>query len=96
MVELKLVSESQHPLRPIVENALANELRLQEAGIKRTEQLVQELESRYHMTTAEFLRAYEDNKFPETLEFAEWIGEYRMLVRQREKAETLRGIKIAS
>ena len=47
------------------------------------------------MTTAEFLHEYEDNKLPETLEFAEWVGEYRMLVRQREKAETLRGIRFA-
>ena len=96
MVELKLVSESQHPLRSIVENALANELRLQEAGIKRTDQRLHDLESRYQMTTAEFLRAYEDNKLPETLEFAEWVGEYRMLARQREKVETLRGIRVAS
>ena len=95
MVELKLDSESQHPLRPLVENALANELRMQEAGIMRTEQRLRELESRYQMTTSEFLRAYEDNKFPETLEFAEWVGEYRMLVRQREKADTLRGIRFA-
>ncbi|HEY3289754.1 MAG TPA: hypothetical protein VGK87_06470 [Anaerolineae bacterium] len=95
MVELKLLSNTQRPIRPIVENALANELRLQEAGIERTELRLRELESRYHMTTSEFIRAFEDNELGETLEFAEWVGEYRLLLRQREKADTLRGIQFA-
>ena len=92
MVELKLVSDTERPLRPIVENALANELRLQEAGIQRTEQRLREFEASYRMSTPEFLRRYENNELGETLEFAEWIGEYRLLERQREKADTLRGI----
>jgi hypothetical protein len=95
MVEVTLVSDTQHPLRPIVENALADELRLQEAGIQRTEQRLHEFEMRYQMSTSEFLRRYENNELGESLEFAEWVGEYRLLVRQREKAETLRGIKFA-
>ena len=95
MVELTLVSETQRPLRPIVENALANELRLQEAGIQRTEQRLREFEARYQMTTDEFLHRYESNQLGETLEYAEWIGEYRLLQRQRDKADTLRGIHFA-
>ena len=96
MVELTLVSDTQRPLRPVVENALANELRLQEAGIGRTEQRLHEFEARYQMSTSEFLHRYESNELGETLEFAEWVGEYRLLIRQREKAATLRGIKFAS
>lgn len=37
MTELTLISTNQRPLKPLVEAALANELRLLEAGIRRTE-----------------------------------------------------------
>ena len=36
---------------------------------------------------------YENDELPESLEFAEWIGEYRLLSRLREKADAYRGIK---
>lgn len=96
MAELTLVSTSQHSLKPLVEAALTNELRLLETGIRRTEQRLQEFEAKYQLPTAEFIRRYEHNEFAETLEFAEWIGEYRLLERLREKAETLRGIQFAN
>jgi hypothetical protein len=32
----------------------------------------------------------------ETTNFDEWIGEFRMLTRLREKADTLRGIRFAN
>lgn len=42
------------------------------------------------MSTAEFLTRYENDEFTETLELDEWIGEYRLLTRLRDKAETIR------
>jgi hypothetical protein len=96
MAELTLVSTRQHSLKPLVEAALANELRLLEAGIRRTEHRLHELEARYQLSTEEFVRRFEDDEFGETLEFAEWIGEYRLLERLREKAETLQGIEFAN
>jgi hypothetical protein len=73
MAELTLVSTRQHSLKPLVEAALANELRLLEAGIRRTEHRLHELEARYQLSTEEFVRRFEDDEFGETLEFAEWI-----------------------
>lgn len=96
MSELTLVSADQRPLRPLVEAALANELRLLEAGIQRTEQRLREFEAEHEMSTQEFIRRFEADEFEETLESAEWIGEYRLLVRLREKADTLRGIEFAN
>ena len=96
MTELTLVSSRQRPLKPLVEAALANELRLLEAGIRRTEQRLRELEAKYQLPTDEFIRRFEGDEFKETLEFAEWIGEYRLLERLREKADTLRGIEFAN
>lgn len=96
MTELKLVSTRTYPLRPLVEGALANELRLLEVGIHRTEQRLQEFERKYRMATMEFVSRYENDELPETLEFAEWIGEYRLLLRLREKADTLQEIRFAN
>ena len=95
MAELTLVSTRQRPLKPLVEAALANELRLLEAGIRRTERRLRELEAQYQLSTDEFIRRFEGDEFGETLEFAEWIGEYRLLKRLCEKADTLRRVEFA-
>jgi len=96
MAELTLVSPSQRPLQPLVEGALQNELRLLEAGIRRSEQRLQEVEARYGLSTADFIQRYENDELEETLEFAEWIGEYRLKERLLEKADILRAIRFAN
>ena len=90
MTELTLISPHQRPLQPLVETALRNELRLLEASIRRTDQRLQGFEHRHSMSTAKFIDQYENDELSETLEFAEWIGEYRLLQRLREKANILR------
>jgi hypothetical protein len=96
MTELKLVSAHQRPLKPLVEAALTNELRLLQAGIRRTEQRLKDLEEKYQLSTEDFIRRFENDEFEETLEFDEWIGEFRLLERLREKAETLQDIEFAN
>lgn len=96
MAELTLLCSRKRPLKALVEAALHNELRLLEAGIRRTQQKLQELEARYGVSTAEFRRRYENNEQEETLEFTEWIGESRLLERLQEKADTLREIRVAN
>lgn len=95
MAELTLISPSQHPLQPLVEGALRNELRLLEAGMRRSEQKLQEFETRYGLSTLDFVRRYESDELEETLDYAEWIGEHRLRERLREKAEVLRAIQFA-
>lgn len=94
MSTLTLTSTGQRPLRPLVEAALENQLRLLQVGIARTEARVQAFEAEYNLTSAEFVRRYENDELPETLAFDEWLGEYRLLARLREKAETLQGIQV--
>ena len=96
MAELTLVSPSQRPLQPLVEGALQNELRLLEAGIRRSEQRLQEFEARYGLSTTDFVERYENDALEETLEFAEWIGEFRLKGRLLEKADMLRAIRFAN
>jgi hypothetical protein len=96
MEELTLISSYQHPLRPLVETALQNELRLLQINIKRTQQNLSNFETRFGLSTAEFVQRFENNEINETLDYVEWIGEYRLLGRLNEKAEALREIRFAN
>ena len=87
MSELTLVSTHKRPLKPLVQAALENELRLLEAGIRRTEKRLSLFETKYRLSTTEFIRKYENDELEENLEFAEWVGEQRMLARLLEKKE---------
>ena len=72
------------------EAALANELRLMEAGIRRTEQRILEFEQKYHLGSEDFIARYENDEMEETMDFDEWIGEFRLLELVREKVDTLK------
>jgi hypothetical protein len=96
MEELKLISSYQRPLRPLIETALQNELRLLQVNIKRTEQNLSKFETRFGLSTSEFIKRFENDELPETLDYVEWIGEYRLLIRLHEKTEALRDIRFAN
>ncbi len=96
MGALTLISPRHRSLRPLVEAAIHNELRLLQSGIRRTEQRLQAFEARYGVSSQEFLRRYENDELPETPDYAEWVGECRLLERLREKADTLREIRFAN
>ena len=93
MTVLTLTSTKHRPLRPLVEAALENQLRLLRAGIARTEERLRAFEADSGLSSAEFIRRYENDELPETLTADEWVGEVRMLARLREKAETLQEIR---
>ena len=96
MSELTLVSPHQHPLKPLVEAALTNELRLLEAGIRKTEKRLNKFEAKYKMPTNEFIQRFKNDVLEETLDIAEWVGESRLLTRLQEKVDILQGIEFAN
>lgn len=96
MTELRLVSPASTSLKPVVEAALANELRLLQAGVQRTEERLHQFEAKFQISTADFLRQFENDELEETLELTEWVGEYRLLQKLREKVDILEGIHIAN
>lgn len=96
MAELTLISPHRRRLRPLVEAAIQNELRLLQAGIQRTQGRLRAFEAQYSLTTTEFLRRYENDELQETLNFAEWVGEYRLLRRLQDKVATLQEIQFAN
>jgi len=96
MTDVRLVSKGARELKPLVEAALANELRLIEAGLQQAKNAIRTFESRYQMPSQDFLVRYENDEIEESMDFAEWIGEIRLLERLQEKAETLRDIRFES
>ena len=95
MTVLTLVSDSDREIQPLVQSAIDHELRLLEAGVCKTEHNIKKFEDQYHFSTDEFIARYERNEIDESLDAAEWIGEYRLLHRFQEKISALRGIRIA-
>ena len=63
--------------------------------MRRSDQRFQEFEARYSLSTADFVQRYENDALEKTLEFAEWIGEYRLRERLLEKAAAVRAIRFA-
>ncbi|MCK5525366.1 MAG: hypothetical protein KAI83_19735 [Thiomargarita sp.] len=93
MSELILVSDRRREIKPIIEAALKNEMRLIMAGVQKTEQNLKGFEEKYHKNTEKFISEYEEDKLEETIDFIEWIGEFRMLERLTDKLETMKSIK---
>ncbi|MBF0201379.1 MAG: hypothetical protein HQK66_08705 [Desulfamplus sp.] len=96
MAELTLISAYQYSLKPLVEAALANQLKLLKAGMRRTEQRIMEFEKKHRLLTQEFINRFENDEFEETLEFAEWIGEYRLLKKLQEKIGILQEVHVVN
>jgi len=96
MTDLRLVAKGERQLKPLVEAALANELRLIEAGMKQAMNAMRAFEKKYQMPSQEFLSRYENDEIEEAMDFAEWIGEIRLIERLQEKAVTLRDIRFES
>jgi len=86
MTDIRLISKRNRQIKPLVEAALVNELRLLETGIRQTEERLQEFEKKYQMLTQDFISRYENDEFEETMDFVEWIGESRLLKCLKEKA----------
>lgn len=93
MNALTILSDTQHPIRPLLETAIENELRLLEAGLRKTRANLQALEKTYRLTTSEFLIKYEKDELEESVDFENWVGESRLLERLSDKIEALRGIR---
>jgi hypothetical protein len=94
MTVLMLASDRNDPLESLIESAMASELRLLDAGLRRTQARLAAFERQNHLTTAEFVDRYARNELQETLETIEWLGEYRMAQSIQQQIEALRAIRV--
>lgn len=96
MVELKLRSKYPDSLRQIIESALSERLHSIEAGINRTQERLQEFETKYQLLTEEFIKRFNNDELTHNLDFDEWIGESRMLAHLQEKKEAIEDIEFVN
>ena len=95
MAELTLTSQGVESLKPLIEGAIAESIRLTESGIQKTRERLAAFEMKYKLSTDEFLTRYENDELEETLDLDEWIGESRMLQRLEKKIARLKDIQFA-
>ncbi len=93
--QLTLISSGSMPLKPLVEAALRSELKMIELSLSRTQDNLQQFEQKYQMTTADFYRCLTEDELTETLDFIEWVGEYKTHLKLKEKQQTLQEIQFA-
>ncbi|MBE9215061.1 hypothetical protein IQ247_20740 [Plectonema cf. radiosum LEGE 06105] len=96
MAELKLSSKYPDSLRQIIQSALSERLYSIEAGIKRTEERLQEFENKYQLSTEEFLIRFNNDQLTHNFDFDEWIGESRMLAHLQETREAVEEVKFVN
>lgn len=93
--QLTLISPSGVPIKNLVESALHSELKMIKLSLSRTERNLQAFEQKYGMSTADFYRRLTEDELQETLDFIEWAGEYKTLLRLQQKRQALQEIQFA-
>jgi hypothetical protein len=96
MVEFKLRAKNSDSLRQIIQSALSQRLLSIEAGIKRTKERLQEFETKYQLSTEEFIKQFNNDQLSHSFDFDEWIGESRMLTHLRETKEAIEEVEFVN
>ncbi|WP_293029176.1 MULTISPECIES: hypothetical protein [unclassified Moorena] len=92
MAELKIRSKDPDSLKRIIQSALSERLQSVKAGIQRTEQRLQEFETKYKLSTAEFITRFNNDELVHSFDFDEWIGESKMLEHLQKTKESIEDI----
>lgn len=92
MTELKLRAKNPESLKRIIQSALSERLQSVNAGIKATQKRLQEFETKYQLSTEEFITRFSNDEFAHSFDFDEWIGEYRMLTHLQQTKESIEEI----
>ncbi|MBD2513270.1 hypothetical protein H6G91_39995 [Nostoc muscorum FACHB-395] len=92
MAELKLRSKDPDSLRRIIQSALSEKLQSVTAGIKRTEERIQEFETKYKLSTEDFITQFNNDELSHNFDFDEWIGDARMLAHLQQTKESIEEI----
>ncbi|HEY9703692.1 MAG TPA: hypothetical protein V6C58_14690 [Allocoleopsis sp.] len=96
ITELKLRSPDLKSLKQIIQSALSERLQSLEIGIKRTEERINEFETKYQLSTVEFLRRFNNDELEHCFDFDEWIGESRMLEHLQLKKKAIEGVEFVN
>lgn len=93
MVQLQIISDQQHAL-PIIQSAIVAKVKRIEIGLRKTEQEIQKFESKYHLTSEQFMTdcTAEDLDGGDD-EYVSWIGELQLRQAIREELHLLSNIE---
>jgi len=92
MAELKLRSKYPESLKRIIQSALSERLQSVKAGIKRTEERLEEFETKYQLSTEEFITRFNNDELARSFDFDEWIGESQILAHLQQTKESIEEI----
>ncbi len=92
MAELTLRSKDPDSLRRIIHSALSERLQSVKAGIKKTEERLKEFETKYQLSTEEFITRFNNDELSHSFDFDEWIGESQMLAHLLQTKESIEDI----
>ncbi|MGD1809705.1 hypothetical protein ACP6PL_30370 [Dapis sp. BLCC M126] len=92
MAELTLRSKDPDFVRRIIQTALSERLQSVKAGIKKTEERLQEFETKYQLSTEEFIARFNNDELSHSFDFDEWIGESQMLEHLQQTKESIEEI----
>jgi predicted DNA-binding protein YlxM (UPF0122 family) len=92
MAELKLRSKDPDSLKRIIQSALSERLQSVIAGIRRTEKHLQEFETKYQLSTEEFINRFNNDELSHSFDFDEWVGESRMLIHLQQTKDSIEEI----
>ena len=92
MAELTLRSKDPDSLRRIIQSALSERLQSVKAGIKKTEERIQEFETKYQLSTEEFISSFNNDELSHSFDLDEWIGESKILAHLQQTKESIEDV----
>jgi hypothetical protein len=92
--QITLISRSKTGIRPLVQSAIQSELKMLELGLRRTELNIKAFESKYSLTSEELAKRISSGEMAESLDFIEWLGEYKTWQLLQENYRALKEIEI--
>ncbi len=92
MAEIVIRTGKPESIRPILDSAIRNQLKLLKASINRTQIRISSFEQKYNISSEQFVQKIREGMDDDNLDFVEWIGETKILKRLEEEYKELEGI----
>lgn len=94
MSQLVIKSKNSKKLKILVNGAIEHQLRLIRIGISKTEKLLNDFETRFKLSSDQFIKLYEAGKFGDESDYMKWAGEIETLQRLKNEMSELGEVEI--
>lgn len=92
--QLTIRATSEFSLKPLLEAAIQNEVKVLALGLQRTRERLADFEQQFNMPSAEFERRLATRELAESLDFIEWRGEIKTLYLLEDQQHALQGAQV--